>query len=721
MEMMDIDNKVNELLSQMTLKEKIGQCNMIEPFFLFEKLNKSEKQPFTSLLDERFLDKLLNEYHIGFLLFGGASSHGNDKAEIWADYLKKINDYNMSKSRLKIPLFFGVDAVHGANFIKGSTIFSHNLGVVSTWNLELAKEYALVVGEELETLGININFAPTVDVARDQRWGRVYESLGEDPYLASKMSEVLVQGLQATGEVGACAKHFVGYGESSNGMDRTPADLSERSIWETHIPPFVSAINAGVKTIMVSGGDVNGTPMPASKKLMTDVLRNKLGFKGLILSDWEDVYRLYKHHHIAKDKEEAIMKAFNAGLDLNMMVTDIDTLDIMERLVNDNKISLERLNETVKRVLRLKFELGMFEKKEIDVKRAVESSGNQESKTIAKRVALESITLLKNDDLILPISKNIRKILVTGKTAGSKRHLCGGWTLGWDSAKEEDLDFLTIIEALKLEVPECNITYAENLDELKEIDLAKENFDLCLSVVGETPHSEWLGDSFDLAIENDEIILLKAAKETGLPVVMISLIGRPVNMVWAQENIPAILWAYLPGSFGADAIIETLFGDFNPSGKLPITFPKGGNQVPVVYNARRYTGGAVFTKYEPLYPFGYGLSYTEFEYSNLEVADQVHLGDDCLVSVEVKNVGDFPGDEVIQVYLQDQYASVTRPLKSLKGFKKIHLDINESKKINFRLTKDELSLYDENLQWVEEKRKIEIQVGSLKRIIEIID
>ena len=719
--MIDYEKKIDELLSQMTLKEKIGQCNMIEPFFLFEKLNKSEKQPFTSLLDERFLDKLFNEYNIGFLLFGGASSHGNDKAEIWADYLKKINDYNMKKSRLKIPLFFGVDAVHGANFIKGSTIFSHNLGVVSTWNLELTKQYASVVGRELETLGININFAPTVDVARDQRWGRVYESLGEDPYLASKMSEVLVQGMQATKEVAACAKHFVGYGESSNGMDRTPADLSERSIWETHIPPFVSAINAGVKTIMVSGGDVNGTPMPASKKLLTDVLRNKLGFKGLILSDWEDVYRLYKHHHIARDKEEAIMKAFNAGLDLNMMVTDIDTLDIMERLVNDNKISLKRLNETVKRVLRLKFELGMFGKKEIDVKRAAESSGNHESETIAKKVALESITLLKNDNHLLPLSKGIKKILVTGKTADSKRHLCGGWTLGWDSAKEEDLKILTIIEALKLEVPECKITYVKHLNELSEIDLAKENFDLCLSIVGETPHSEWLGDSFDLAIENEEIMLLKAAKGTGLPVVMVSLIGRPVNMVWAHENIPAILWAYLPGSSGAKAVVETLFGDYNPSGKLPITFPKDGNQVPVVYNARRYTGGAVFTKYEPLYPFGYGLSYTEFEYSDLKVSDQVHLGEDCLVSVDVKNVGSFPGDEVIQVYLQDQYASVTRPLKSLKGFKKIQLDINESKTISFRLTKDELSLYDEDLQWVEEKRKIEIQVGNLRRIIEIID
>ncbi|MDT8337167.1 MAG: glycoside hydrolase family 3 protein, partial [Candidatus Izemoplasmatales bacterium] len=387
----DIEQKINELLSQMTLKEKIGQCNMIEPFFLFESLNKSTEKPFNNLLDERFIDKLLNEYHIGFLLFGGVSSLGNDTAMMWADFIKKINQYNKNTTRLKIPLFVGVDAVHGVNFIKGSTIFSHNLGVVSTWNLDLVKEYATVVGKELNALGININFAPTVDVARDQRWGRVYESLGEDSYLAAKMSEVLVQGMQATGNVAACAKHYLGYGEASNGMDRTPADLSERTIWETHIPPFQSAINAGVKTIMVSGGDVNGTPMPASKKLMTDVLRHKLGFNGLTLSDWDDVRRLYKNHHIASSKEEAIMKAFNAGLDLNMMVADVETLDIMERLVIENKISVDRLNETVKRVLRVKFELGMFEKDEIDVAKAIEQSGNLESKILAKKVALESI------------------------------------------------------------------------------------------------------------------------------------------------------------------------------------------------------------------------------------------------------------------------------------------------------------------------------------------
>jgi len=716
-----IEDKINELLAKMTIKEKIGQCHMIEPFFLLEKLNKTAKEPYIDLLDERFLDKLLNEYQIGFLLFGGISSLGNDSAEMWARFIKKINQYNQTKTRLKIPLFFGVDAVHGANFIKGTTYFSHNLGVVSTWNQELAFKYATVVGKELETLGINVNFAPSVDVARDQRWGRVYESLGEDPFLAAKMSEVLVQGMQKNGKLAACAKHYLGYGESSNGMDRTPADISERNIWETHIPPFHAAINSGVKTIMVSGGDVNGLPMPANKRLLKDVLRNKLGFKGLTLSDWDDVYRLYKNHHITSTKKEAIMKAFNAGLDLNMMVADVETLLIMEQLVNEKKISLERLDEAVTRVLRTKFELGMFEAAEIDVEKAIQHSGNPESKQIARQVALESITLLKNNHQLLPIAKTAKQILVTGKTASSKRHLCGGWTLGWDTAKEEDLDFLTIIEALRLKHPDCNFIYVKDIDELPALNINKDQFDLCLSIVGETPHSEWLGDSYDLAIEKQELDLLKAANAINLPQIMVSIIGRPVNMVWAEANLSAILWAYLPGSEGANAIVDVLFGDYNPAGKLPITFPRDANQIPIVYNARKYSSSEIFTRYEPLYPFGYGLSYTEFEYSNLQAKDQIKLGDDLFVTVEVKNIGKLSGVEVVQVYLEDQYASITRPLKSLKAFKKVKLEPNESTVVRIKLTKNELSLFDENLDWVEEKRKLEIQISSLRKTLEIID
>ncbi|MBI9009356.1 MAG: glycoside hydrolase family 3 C-terminal domain-containing protein [Tenericutes bacterium] len=713
-----IKQKINELLSNMSIREKIGQCIMIEPFFLLSKLTKENNESYIDLVDPKFLDKMLNEYHIGFFLFGGVSSLGNDSAEEWTNYLKQMNEYAKT-TRLKIPLLFGADAVHGVNFVKGSTIFSHNLGVTSTWNTDLAKSYASIVSKELAAIGLNCNFAPTIDVARDQRWGRVYESLGEDPYLASKMSEALVLGMQSNPHVAACGKHYLGYGESSNGMDRTPANLSERSILETHLPPFEAAIKAGVKTIMVNGGDVNGTPMPASKDLLTGVLRKKLGFKGITLSDWEDVNRLYKRHHIVQSSEEAILKAFNAGLDVNMAVSDLSSVDIMEKLVAENKITIKRLNEACANVLRVKFELGLFERDDFDITKAIELCGNLESKNLAKQVALESITLLKNKNNILPIDKKIKSILLTGKTANSKRHLCGGWTLGWDSAKEEDLNFPTILEALKEKVPNAEITYVPDIQALKALNVSNNHFDLCISVVGEEPHSEWVGDTPDLAVEKGEINLLMSAFKTKIPVVMVSILGRPLNVAWANDNLAAILWAYYPATEGANSIADVLFGDYNPSGKTPITFPKSGNQVPIVYNARKYNSPEITTKYEPLYPFGYGLSYTNFEYSDLEISDEVSLGEDCFIKVKVKNIGNRVGAEVVQLYLEDKYASVTRPIKSLKGFTKINLLPNEEKTVELILTKKDLSFYNDKLQFVQEQREIEVSVANLTKTFQV--
>ena len=710
-----IDERVSHLLSKMTIREKIGQCIMIEPVFLLNKLNKNNHQ-YQGLLDPKFLDKILIEYKIGFLFFGGVTSLGDDITEVWAKYIKEVNHYAKEK-QIGIPLFFGSDAIHGVNFIKKSTIYSHNLGVVSTWNTDLANRYADMVGKELSAMGINSNFAPTVDVSRDQRWGRVYESLGEDAFLASQFSEALVKGFQDNNQVAACAKHFLGYGESGNGMDRTPADLSVRSILENHLPPFEAAVQSGVKMIMVNGADVNGVPMPASKKYMTDVLRNQLNFKGIVMSDWEDVIRLEERHHVVQSKEEAIMRAFNAGLDLNMAVTDFETIHIMEKLIDENKISMNRLNEAVERILRVKFELGLFDQQEISVEEAVQLCGNDDSQKLAKQLALESMVLLKNENHILPISKTVKSILVTGKTAQTKQNLCGGWTLGWDLANEDDLYFDTFLESLKKKYPNIHVEYAKDVDALKKLNI--ESFDLIISVVGETPHAEWTGDSADLAIETEEFDLLKSAKQTGLPVVMVSLIARPANMVWADQNIQAILWAYNPGSKGAEAIVDVLFGDYNPSGKLPISFPKDSNQIPVVYNARKYHSQEVYTKYDPLYPFGYGLSYTNFEYSNLVINNQMEGQSEVLVSVDVQNVGQYAGDEVVQLYLEDEYASVTRPLNSLKGFNKIHLEPNHKETVSFVLREKELGLYDENLRFVVESRSIIFKIKHLEKTINL--
>lgn len=717
----EIEEKVRKLLSQMTVREKIGQCVMIEPCFCLAEQNDEDNDVmFSDILDPKFLDKLMNEYHIGLFLYGGVSRIGDDSAKDWVEYLSKVDEH-VQNTRLKIPMLYGVDGVHGVNFVQGSTIFSHNLGVTATWNPELAEEYARVVGDELKSVGINCNFAPTVDVARDQRWGRVYEALGEDPYLARIMSGSLVRGMQSSGSVGACAKHFIGYGEANNGMDRTPADMSERSIMDTHVPPFQAAIDENVQAIMVNGGDVNGVPMPVSKKMLKGLLRDQLGFKGVTMSDWEDVYRLLSRHKVVTSRKDGICRAFNAGLDMNMAVSDLKAVDIMEELIDEGRITMERLDEACGNVLRMKFNLGLFEKPALDVEKAIELNGSDRSKEVARQLALESMTLLKNENKTLPLSKSLKSILVTGQTANTKRHMCGGWTLSWASADEDELNSKKILEAIKDKVSEDTvITYAESVETLSELQINPEDYDICISVVGEEPHSEWLGDSMSLRMEEEEEALLRAAVGTGIPVVMVGMIGRPQQLMWADQNTQAILWAYLPGTEGADPIADVLFGDYNPSGHTSISFPKNGNQIPVVYDARRYECHEITTKYEPLYPFGHGLSYTEFEYSGLEVPETVPVGIDMEVSVKVKNIGDVSGAAVVQVYLTDEYASVTRPLKSLKAFKKVFLEAGEQQEITLLLTPKELSLYDEDLNFVQEKRRILVQIGSESSTFQLI-
>ena len=709
------EQEVETLLAGMTLREKLGQCLIIEPCFcLQERTNEEFGEEYSDVLDPKYLAKLLDDYKIGAFLFGGVSRIGDGSAGAWADYIAKVNEYAKTTSH-KIPMLFGIDAVHGVNFMKGSTIYTHNLAVAATWNTELTKQYAATVGEELSAIGFNLNFAPTIDPARDVRWGRVYESLGEDPFLASMVSGALVEGMQGGGDLAACAKHFIGYGEARNGMDRTPADLSERAILEMHAPPFEAAIKADVLTMMVNGADVNGLPMPVSKRMLNGLLRDKLGFKGITLSDWEDVERLYSRHKVVPTQKDSIIRSFNAGLDMNMAVNNIGAVDVMEEAVQNGSIKMTRLDQAVRNILLTKYKLGLFSRPPLNVEQAVERVGSPKSRALAKQLALESITLLKNENNILPLAKNLKSILVTGRAATSKRHLCGGWTLGWAGAKEEDLDCDTVLDALKAIVsPSTRLIYVTDSDQLAELDLAQENFDVCISVISEEPHAEWVGDSMELGLEQDEDKILRASVATGIPVVMVSVIGRPLNMSWADANVAAMLWAYLPGTEGAAPIAELLFGDANPSGRLPISFPRDGSHLPVVYNARSYQSGEISTRYDPLYEFGHGLSYTQFEYSNLQVASKVSVGDDLDVSITVKNIGKHAGDDVVQLYLRDQFATVTRPLKSLQAFTRVSLQAGAIETVTLTLSPRELSLYDEDLNFVEEPRVIDILIGDLK-------
>lgn len=710
----DYQQKIEELLGAMTLREKLGQCLLIEPCFcIAERTSEQFGEDYYGVEDPRYLAKLLDEYKIGAFFFGGASRIGDGSAEAWADYIAQVRSYAKT-TRHQIPVIFGIDAVHGVNFMKGSTIYTHNLAVAATWNTELSRQYAATVGTELSTIGFDLNFAPTIDTARDVRWGRVYESLGEDPFLAAQIAGALVEGMQSNGDLAACAKHFVGYGEARNGMDRTPADLSERAILEMHAPPFEAAIEADTLTIMVNGADVNGVPMPVSKKYLSGLLREKMGFKGITISDWEDVERLYSRHKVVTSRKQSIVRSFNAGLDMNMAVCNIGAIDIMEEAVEEGSIDIARVDQAVRNILLTKFKLGLFSREPLDVAHAAARVGSQESKTVAKQLALESMTLLKNENNILPLNKDMKSILVTGSAATSKRHLCGGWTLGWAGAEEGDLDCATVLDALKAKVsPDTNFTYITDPNELTSIDSSTQDFDVCISVISEEPHAEWVGDSMELGLEEAEDQLLRASVATGIPVVMVSVIGRPLNMSWADENIAALLWAFLPGTEGATPIADILFGDANPSGRLPISFPRDASHVPVVYNARSYLSDEIWTRYEPLYEFGFGLSYSQFNYSDLEVPSTVRVGENLKVSVRVENISNRAGDDIVQLYLRDQFATVTRPLKSLQAFKRVSLEPGETATVSLVVRPKELSLYDEELNFIQELRTIDVLISDL--------
>lgn len=710
---------VAALLDSMSLREKLGQCVLIEPCFcLEERTGEQFGEDYTDVLDPKFLAKLIDEYHIGAFLFGGASRIGDGSAEAWAGYIARVREY-ADTTRHRIPMLFGIDAVHGVNFMKGSTIYTHNLAVSATWNPELARSYAATVSEELAALGFNLNFAPTIDTARDLRWGRVYESLGEDPYLASRISGALVAGLQSGGDLAACAKHFIGYGEARNGMDRTPADLSDRAILEMHAPPFEAAIAADVLTVMVNGGDVNGLPMPVSKRMLNNLLRDRLGFRGITLSDWEDVERLYSRHAVVPSRKDAIIRAFNAGLDMNMAVCDIGAVDVMEEAVVDGSIDMERVDEAVRNILLTKHKLGLFQQPAPAVANASRRVGNAHSRSLARELALQSITLLKNDSELLPLSPQLNAILVTGMGANSKRNLCGGWTLGWAGANEEDLDCQTVLDAIRARVSAgTTVTHIDELEALHGV--SADDYDVCIHVATEEPHSEWEGDSMTLAFEEQEEAMLRAAVTTGLPVVMVSLIGRPLNLSWAAERVDAILWAYTPGTEGAGPVADLLFGNACPSGRLPVSFPRDGAQMPLVYNARRYESGEITTRYEPLYEFGFGLSYTTFDYSELTLPAEVRVGDGLTVEVTVTNGGDRAGDHVVPLFLRDHYATVTRPLRSLQAFTRLTLEPGESRCVQLSLDAVNLSLYDENLVRVQEPRVIEVQVGERRAELRIV-
>jgi beta-glucosidase len=681
-----VEARVKDLLAQMTLEEKVGQMTQVNITRLM-----GDSEWVRGPLDEAWLRRILVDAHVGSLLSGGGMAPVPNTPGSWAEMTNALQRYAVDNSRLGIPIIYGIDAVHGHNNVVGATIYPHNLGLAATRNPDLVQQIAVKTAQDMLATGIHWNFAPSADIGRDIRWGRFYETFGEDPLLASEMVAAGVRGLQENGQVAATVKHFTGYGEADTGIDRSPALIDLRSLRQLHLPAFKAGLGAGAKAVMPNSGSVNGVPVHTSAYLLTDVLRGELGFEGVVISDWNDINKLVDVHKVAATFKDAVAMSINAGVDMYMVPHDAQgfTTTLLE-LVGEGRVSQERIDEAVRRILTLKFELGLFEDPYVDVEQA--SSIIEEERTLAKQAALESITLLKNHDNVLPFSPEVQNILVVGPSADSLKHQMGGWTIGWQGIESnaEMPPGVTVVEGLESLAPEgTTINYLDNYRDGEAVMEAATNADVIVVIVGEEPYAEGEGRGIttNLAFAEDQLELLRTVSEIEKPMVVVLMSGRPLMIPSDIERaMDAFIMAYLPGSEGGSAVADVLFGNYNPSGKLPFTWPKEIGQIPLTYDALPH---AKLDSSQPLYPFGSGLSYTTFRASNM----QAELNEDTItVSIDVENAGERAGERVVEVYLSRPPLPVLTPVKQLVAFDKVALESSETQTVRLEFPVSHLAV-----------------------------
>ncbi|MRX47695.1 glycoside hydrolase family 3 N-terminal domain-containing protein [Pedobacter puniceum] len=736
------NQKVQALIAKMTLEEKVGQMAQIT----LDVITKG-KDRFTSdepvVLDKAAMDKAFGVYKIGSVL-----NTANNRArtpEVWYNIISGIQ--KASRSKLNIPVIYGIDAIHGATYTAGATMFPQQIGQAASRNVELVKKAAQITAYETRASGIPWNFSPVLDLGPDPRFPRIWETFGEDVHLTTVLGIASIKGYEGDDNdinnpfhVASCLKHFLGYQVALSGKDRTPAYISEQALREYHLPAFKAAIDAGAHTIMINSGLINSIPVHANYNLLTKLLREELGFKGLVVTDWGDIENLHTRDKIAKSHKEAIMLAINAGIDMSMIAYQYETFcDNLIALVKEGKVKQSRVDEAVSRILVLKYKLGLFENPVTHYKN-YPKFGSKEFEQAAYQAAAESITLLKNNNNTLPLRKDM-KVLVTGPNANSMRTLNGGWTYSWQGEKVEEFasKYNTILEALKHKIGENQVVYVpgvsykmdgkyfeEYADKMQEALEAAKNVDAVVLCLGENSYTETPGNLSDLYLSDLQTEFAQKIAALGKPVILVLNEGRPRIISKIEPAMPAIVQTYLPGNFGGDALADILFGDVNPSGKLPYTYPKYPNSL-VNYNHKPSESRSVVegvynydADYNPQYEFGYGLSYTTFKYSNLRLsAVKITENDKLQISVDVTNIGTREGKEVVDVYLSDLYASITPDKKRLKAFEKIILKPGEVKTVDFTITKEELAFINANNQKVVEPGEFEIQIGGLKKQFEV--
>lgn len=714
------DAKVEALLSKMSIEEKVGQMTQVTVDLIL-------KDDATTVVDKEKLRKAILEKKVGSILnVKGHAYSGED----WHSIITQIQTI-ANETPHKIPVIYGIDAIHGANYLAGSTLFPHNIGMAASRNPELVKKAAKITAIETRATGIPWNFDPVLDVGRQPLWPRFEETFGEDVYLVSRLGSAAIRGyeeddLKEMTAVASCMKHFLGYSVPATGKDRTPSYIPDNILREYILPPFKSAVEAGVSTVMINSGEINGVPVHGSKYYLTTILRDELGFEGVAVSDWEDVIRLHTRHRVADSPKEAVRQAVEAGLDMSMVPMDYSFYDLLVELVKEGSVSEERIDESVRRILKLKYKLGLFENR-TPKKQDLKNLHKEEYNQTALEATLETLTLVKNSNHILPLAK-ATKVLLAGPSANNLTSLHSSWSYTWQG---NDIEYypkttLTIKEAIEKEIGKENVISSAHPDYKNplnfDVDQLKKdaaNVDYIILFLGEKAYAESPGVIDNLTLDQNQLDLAKAAIATGKPVILVLVEGRPRIISSIEEKIPGILLAYRPSTMGGIAIAEVLFGDYNPNGILPFTYPRYTNDL-VLYDRKgseevREDVPNAYGKggFNPQWPFGHGLSYTSFEFDNLKV-DKSVFGpkDELSVTINVKNTGKQDGKVAVELYSTDLYASVTPSAKRLRKFTKISLKAGESRQVAFTLSPEDLAFVDREGKWVIEPGTFEFHIGG---------
>ncbi|MFL2578455.1 MAG: glycoside hydrolase family 3 N-terminal domain-containing protein [Parvicellaceae bacterium] len=714
--------RVEDLLTRMTLEEKVAQmCQYVGLNYL-----SSENE---SSLTEEILNSDSKASYKGFLKKDIAQMVVDGKIGSFLHVLEPQESNILQalalKSRLKIPLIIGIDAIHGNGMVKGTTVYPSPITISSSFTDTLAYQVGIQTAKEIRAAGSHWAFTPNIDVLRDPRWGRVGETFGEDPLLVSNMGSSMIKGLQETNKVIACAKHFIAGSEPVNGLNASPMDISDRNMREIYLKPFKKAVESGVYSVMAAHNELNGIPCHMNKYLMTDILREELQFKGFIVSDWMDIERIHTLHKIAENNKDASFLSVDAGMDMHMHGPYF--LEHVVELVKENKISEKRIDESVRKILLAKIKLGLFENPFIDLEEVDNKIFTKEHKNTSLEIARKSIVLLKNSNRTLPINfEKKNRILVTGPNANN-HSILGDWT-----KPQPEENVVTIFEGIEkigsqkgfeVDFFDSNndiLNISEN-DILSTVDIAKD-YDYVFVVVGDNSlrhlnKKKTAGENMarsKINLAGNQLKLVKSLEKLTNKLVVVYVNGKPIAEPWIEDNIDAIIEAWEPGSFGGQAVGEIIFGDVNPSGKLPLTFPRSVGQLQMVYNHKpsQYFHKYAQEKITPLYSFGHGLSYSEFVYSNLVVKKSIIKDSIINISFSLTNESEFEGEEVVQLYFRDSYSSVTRPVKELLDYKRISMKPNESKQIYFNIPIKKLAFYDINMKNCVEKGNFEFMVGG---------